>query len=154
MLTCKVKLESSVQCLMFWWLFVLVVSTCSSVHTSLCLCKSNFRCILVYLYVFKTGPKLIQQHCLWVGVIINCCSSDSLHLKIMWQTLSSGFLQNSLKSWSSVFLSVGKRCASVPMLCRNMSPLHWLKQIRSVNVLNMNFVLETKRKLPKDVYFQ
>lgn len=63
--------------------FVLVFSTCSNVHTSLCLYKSDFRCILVYLYVFKTGPKVILQQCLWLGVIINYCSSHSLDLKIM-----------------------------------------------------------------------
>lgn len=77
--------------------FVLVVDTCSNVHISLCLYKSDFRRILVYLYVLKTGPKVIQQQCLWLGVI-NCCSSHSLNLKIMWQTLSLGFLNISSKT--------------------------------------------------------
>lgn len=61
--------------------FVLVVSTCSNVHTLLCLCKSNFRCILVYLYVFKTGPKYSSIACGWE--LLSIASSHSFDLKIM-----------------------------------------------------------------------
>lgn len=137
--------------------YVLVVSTCSKVHTSLCLYKSNFRCILVYPYVFKTGPKVIQQQsCGWellsIAVVVTLKNyvTDSFFRILKYQ-----FQNCSLKSLSSVFLLfLGKRCACVPMLCRNMGPLHWCKQIRSVSVLNRNFMLENKRILPKDVYFQ